>query len=365
MTWFSAVGTAHAQGSAVYETHWATSTYGNESWVKGDQNPIFKGSRSAGWHDYGWSIFDHHHFLKDGVHYSTYATASDDNNFYIMMATTEDFNLFERSRNRGGVLFAEGPVNDDDDNLVERGSIIESGDYYYMMWGSWNGDDPTSSNNYDAWLTRQSIYGDSSGFPPEQVFDFYEDWSSLPDNNTWDLTGTPTVSGGTVTFNNNAEYVASHAVWGNTEKFVANAAYPVDDNDILGPIVAGANPKVQFISDSDYNDHYQAQTKTTVEENTDLGDTHTGSHEWEIRRNSLTSVTFYIDDVLVATHTTRVPTNVMHYYMGVNAGYASPFTSDWLYMIPNAIEPPTVTAWGEEVSTVRPKPVGIGPDFVI
>lgn len=335
----------------------ADSNYANTTFTKISNLPVIARSNEAGHWNSGTQDGTDPTLLTIGDtyyvgHVATKGTGALANPF---ISKTTDFELFWVARHP---IMVPGDSGDIDDVHIQRGDIVTDGDYYYYTYGAYNGDGDVPGS-YGICITRQYRYTDDYGFPPEQVFDLWDDFSaSALDGHKWSIAaGTPTVPGGILKLNSLNESVFSHAVFARGTRFEANMTIVHTVNHHAGYYDSGVG-NIDFKGDSPNANKYNARTWITDWETTDLGDTHTGYHVWKMLRDGHTDVEFLVDDSSEATHSTKVPPMPMPILL---KGQTTAALVDYVFVIPYCEPDLSITEW---TVVGGPKPIGIGPNMI-
>lgn len=157
---------------AVIEQVGVATTAGNDpfaTWTKEPTNPVIKFNADAIKYDIG-TIADPWVYKLNGVYYGGYTNSRTDNTipWNIAIATSTDFINWTKRR----VILHHGDQGTTDRSDSHRGSIyLHTDNYYYLPY---LGSDGTS---YRACLSRQYAMSTATGYPKEQVFDCYIDFS--------------------------------------------------------------------------------------------------------------------------------------------------------------------------------------------
>lgn len=104
-----------------------------------------------------------------------------------------------------------------------------------------------------------------------------------------------------------------------------------------------------FEGSGQFNNSYSAETRIDANNkhtDTNIGSTYTGWHIWKIKRDQTgSSVLFTVDNVVVANHTTNIPTGAMPLSFRSIAANGEVIV-DWAFVKKYVSPEPTITAWG-------------------
>ncbi|MDD3024610.1 MAG: hypothetical protein PHE26_12000 [Syntrophomonadaceae bacterium] len=155
-------------GNTTEQVGYATASSPTGPWTKSSLNPVIPFGTN-GVYDAG-TVADPMVYKMNGTYYITYAASSTKLKPWIQAyATTDDFVTFKKQN----IILGEGDDGAWDGNNAHRGAISRFGDYYYFSYTGHDG-----NVYYRMGLAKQYAKNTAQGFPPEQVFDFYDDFSS-------------------------------------------------------------------------------------------------------------------------------------------------------------------------------------------
>ena len=159
---------------------------------------------------------------------------------------------------------------------------------------------------------NNAVVSESNGV---NTFDFFDDFDTLDTTTKWDTNGTPTVSGGILTLNSASEYVRSKAQYGVGYAFRSYSSLPATAENQVGwhGNTSPVNAPITIIQGHyPTNNVINARTYVSAGTNTNLGAL-SGYHIYDISRVSASSAVFSVDNTVVATHSTNVPTGNMYF----------------------------------------------------
>jgi len=184
-------GGAADGSSPIEKVGQATASAITGPYTKDAGNPVI-GWGTTGQYDSG-TVADPYAYKFGSNWYVGYASGTSNvKPWSTAAAVTSDFATFKKL----GEFLRHGSTGDPDAGNAHRGAIHRFGDTYYLPYTGY-------TTKYVPCMATMSAKSMATGFPPQQVFDFYDDFSA--DNTSWwakatDSTGgSKSVSGGSVT----------------------------------------------------------------------------------------------------------------------------------------------------------------------
>jgi len=177
----------------------------------------------------------------------------------------------------------------------------------------------------------------------DNTFEFFDDFNGILSN--WTITGTATALDGIITITNAGSKIVSTSNFGvnySTKiKLRADFLGGSSSNQRSWGWNAGSLPTGYFSVDGDFPGYYEYAHYNNNWVYANLGNSWNGNYaNWEIIRNSSTSIIYYINDVLQHTGTTQIPTGSLPIILKVIGPNNTIINCDWVLVRKyNTIEP--------------------------
>jgi predicted GH43/DUF377 family glycosyl hydrolase len=240
-----------------------------------------------------------------------------------------------------------------DDHWTETPLLVQVGTVWRLYYGGSHGSaaTPRMQTGYATYGINMSTKGVAT-FP---LFDNFDDGSVSA--SLWDTNGTPTESGTILTLNQAEEGIKSKSTFqykrfrasinmpSNTTSGYRNwagfkNAFDQNAGDTAHVVAVGANPTLMY-----------EQSYKTGTEGGSQGAGFTGAYvTFQIDRLDASTIKFYFNDVLKATHTTQIPTSSLSAWLfaAIAGNYYEGFTADWVFIANLDPTEPAWGSWGEE-----------------
>ena len=106
-------------------------------------------------------------------------------------------------------------------------------------------------------------------------------------------------------------------------------------------------PFIEFITNYPIANVLNSRSLVSTQEYVNLGTSYTGYRVFEIARVSSSEIKFYIDDSLVSTHTSQIPTGTLYVFAGARSGISA--YVDWILVRKYTDPEPTYSIGAEEI----------------
>jgi len=168
------------QGSKVEQIGYLTGNSPEGPWTKYSGNPVLTWGDS-GSYDAG-TVADPFVYILNNLTYVFYAVSSKASRPWISAySLTNDFvNFFKRN-----IVLGTGDDGAFDAGNAHRGGITLVSDWYYFPYTGWN----ESKEQFNFGMAKQYAKNTLKGYPPEQVYDLYDDFSKDYLQSQWRFRG--------------------------------------------------------------------------------------------------------------------------------------------------------------------------------
>jgi len=194
--------------------------------------------------------------------------------------------------------------------------------------------------------------GASAGSNGDNTFYFFDDFpGSSVDTNKWDVTGSPTVSGGIVTVDGDAatETIAAKSTYSYLVKIVegrvslANDASAVFSCQNTDPYAT--NDAERFIRGAS---EYLTSTRNEGSATEIAFSGNNAYHVYKIVQPDSSTVSFYVDGSLTQTHTTNIPDEACRIVLTSISGNYPAVLGDWVF-VRQYTSPEPITGVGADI----------------
>ncbi|MCK9575921.1 MAG: DUF2341 domain-containing protein [Clostridia bacterium] len=128
----------------------------------------------------------------------------------------------------------------------------------------------------------------------------------------WNYGGSPAVTSSQVQINGAGEYIISKTSFGTNTTLECKGILANVNYHYLGYMPnAEGSPLISLQFGYPTASTYNARAYTTSGVSTNIGSGYTGVHNWKICRTGSSSAVYYVDNSLVSTHSTQIPSNSM------------------------------------------------------